>query len=186
MDLSQVCRIKRAALQYRRGKWLLDKWDNSTFDSYCKSSWKFLWSLPAKKEVMVLFIPIFYTFSLPSYPVSISPSLTILCFFPSVLSLLSSLIKQLPFIFSFIYFPAGEQQQQCLLCMLRLHSLPSFSSQLRLSSSSSVLLSWDSHSKEPPQLSSLSRLRNIMEGRQVDTGRREMCHTHCSQPFWRS
>lgn len=35
-------------------------------------------------------------------------------------------------------------------------------------------------------LSSLSRLRKIMEGRQVDTERGEMCHTHCSQPFWRS
>lgn len=33
---------------------------------------------------MVPFIPIFYTFSLPSYPVSISPSLPILYFFPTV------------------------------------------------------------------------------------------------------
>lgn len=96
-----------------------------------------------------------FLFSLPSYPISISPSLPILYFFHLSLSLPSSLIKQLPLFFSFIYFPVSEQQQWWLLCRLQLHSLSSFSSQLRLSSSTSVLLSWDSHSKEQPQLSPL-------------------------------
>lgn len=146
---------QKSSFAIQEGKWLLDKWDNSTFNRYCKSSWKFPWSMPLKKEMMVPFIPILYTFSLPSNHVSISPSLPILYLFPSVLSLSSSLIKQVPLFFSFIYFPASELQEWCLLCRLWLHSLSSFSSQLRLSSSTSVLFSWDSHSKEQPQFSPL-------------------------------
>lgn len=116
-------------------------------DNHHKSSWKHHCILSLRKELMLPFIPIFFTFSLLPHPISISPSLSILNFLHLSVSS-SSFIKQLSLFFSSIYFPVNEWWQWCLLCTLWLCSLTSFSSQLRFGSSASVLLSRDSHTKE--------------------------------------
>lgn len=141
---------------------------------------------------MAPLIPIFYTFSLPSYSVSISPSLAILyfsiCPFPLIFShkaialvfLLYLLIYLLIYLFQQANSSSGACSAGCDSTPC-LHFPPSSGSAVPSQCCSPETPT--ARSSLSSHLSSLSRLRKIMEGRQVDTRRGETCHTHCSQPF---
>lgn len=75
VDLSSYAGLKGHL--WETGKWLLDKWDNNRFA--LKAS-----ARAPRKEPMLPLIHVFFTFSSPSHPISISPSLP-LHFPPSVL-----------------------------------------------------------------------------------------------------